>query len=160
MTKTKNKNELIVKEKTHPETNFGEMERYIDRMFRHPFSLFTPSYVFRDYPEMKELNPSVDVFEEKDVLVVKAELPGIKKEDLNVTLTENRITLSGEKKHEEKKEKKDYHWCERTFGSFSRSFRLPDNVNGEAADATFNDGILEIRIPKNKGKKEKKIDVQ
>lgn len=159
MTKTKEK-ELVVKGKTHPETYFGDIERYMDRLFRHPFSLLTPSFAFRDYHGVEELSPTVDIYEEGDTLVVKAELPGIKKEDLNVTITKNRITLSGEKKHEKKVEKKDYHWCESTYGTFSRSFRLPDDVNGEAADAEFHDGVLEIRIPKTEETKTKKITVK
>ncbi|GAB4339192.1 MAG: Hsp20/alpha crystallin family protein [Desulfobulbaceae bacterium] len=160
MTKTKEK-ELVVKEEARPETYFGELERYFDKLFRHPFSLMTtPSFLLRDYPRLGEISPSVDIFEEEGHLVLKAELPGIKKDDLNVTITENRITISGEKKQEEKVEKKDYHWVERTYGSFTRSFRLPDNVNSDAAEATFKDGVLEVRIPKTEEAKERKIDVK
>lgn len=159
MTKTKEK-ELVVKEKTHPENYFGEIDRYVDRLFRNPFSLLTPSFTVGDYAGAGELSPSVDVYEEGDTLVVKAELPGIRKEDLNVSITDNRITLSGEKKHEKKVDKKNYHWCESSYGTFSRSFRLPDNVNGEAADAAFHDGVLEVRIPKTKEAKTKKITVK
>ncbi|MDW7774083.1 MAG: Hsp20/alpha crystallin family protein [Desulfobulbaceae bacterium] len=161
MTRTKEKNELAVKETTRPESRFDEVESYVNRLFRHPFSMMSPSLVFKDFPEFDELTPSVDVFEEEDKLVLKADLPGIRKEDLNITITENRITLSGEKEQEEKVEKKDYHWCERTYGSFCRSFRLPDNVNADEAEASFKDGVLEIRIPKTEEiKKQKKITVK
>lgn len=163
MTKTKEKKELVVKEERRPETYFGDVERYFDKFFRHPFSLMTPTLGLRDflreYPKLGELSPSVDIYEEGNELVVKAELPGIKKEDLNVTITENRITIEGEKKQEEKVEKNDYHWVERSYGSFNRSFRLPDNVNGEAAKASFKEGILEIRAPKTEEAKQKKITV-
>ena len=163
MTKAKDKTGLVVREETRPETHFGEMERYFDKFFRHPFSLMTPSFGLRDflgeYPKLGDMSPSVDIFEEGNELVLKAELPGIKKEDLNVTITENRITIDGEKKQEEKIEKKDYHWVERSYGSFSRSFRLPDNVNGEEAKATFKEGILEIRAPRTEEAKQKKINV-
>ena len=159
MTKTKEKG-LVVKEERHPETYFDEVENYFDRLFRHPFSMLTPSFVFPSYQKHEETSPCVDVYEEDNELVVKADLPGITKEDLNVTITENRITLSGEKKHEEKVEKKDYHWCERTYGSFKRSFRLPENVKGDAAKASFRDGVLEIRIPKTEEAKPKKITVK
>jgi len=152
MTKTKDKTELVVKEETRPDTYFGEMERYFDKFFRHPFSLMTPAFglrdVMRDYPKLGEISPTVDIYEEGNDLVMKAELPGIRKDDLNVVITENRITISGEKKQEEKVEKKDYHWIERSYGSFTRSFRLPENVNGDAAKASFKEGILEIRVPK------------
>ena len=159
MTKTKEKTELVVKEETSPESYFGEVERYFDRLFRHPLSMMTPSFTFRDFPKLGEISPTVDIFEEGNDLVVKAELPGIKKDDLNVTITENRITISGEKKQEEKVEKKDYHRVERSYGSFTRSFRLPDNVNGDAAKASFKEGILEVRVPKTKEARQKKITV-
>lgn len=159
MTKTKEKTDLVVKGETHPESYFGEMERYFDKFFRHPFSLMTPTQLFRDYPKLGDLSPSVDIYEEGNELVLKAELPGMSKEDLNVTITENRITIAGEKKQEEKVEKKDYHWVERTHGTFSRSFRLPENVKGDDARATFKEGLLEIRVPKTEEAKSKKITV-
>ena len=105
MTKTKEKKELLVKEETRPDTYFGELERYFDKFFRHPFSLMTPSLgigdFLKDYPRLGEISPSVDIYEEGNDLVIKAELPGIRKEDLNVTITENRVTISGEKKQED-----------------------------------------------------------
>jgi len=159
MAKTKNKTELVVKEETRPDAYFGEMERYFDKFFRHPFSMMTPSFAFRDFPKLGEISPNVDIFEEGNDLVVKAELPGIEKDDLNVTITENRITISGEKKQEEKVEKKNYHRVERSYGSFTRSFRLPDNVKGDASKASFKDGVLEIRVPKTKEAKQKKITI-
>jgi len=159
MTKAKEKKELLVKEETRPDTYFGELERYFDKFFRHPFSLMTPPFALREYPKLGEISPSVDIFEEENEMVLKAELPGINKDDLNVTITENRITIAGEKKQEEKVEKKDYHWVERSYGSFTRSFRLPDNVNGEAAKASFKEGVLEVRIPKTEETRQKKITV-
>jgi len=92
-------------------------------------------------------------------MVVKAEIPRIGKDDLNVSITENTLTISGEKKQEEKTEKKDFHRVERSYGSFCRSFRLPDNVKGEKAKAQFTDGVLEVRIPKTKESKVKKITI-
>ena len=70
MTKAKDKTELAVKEERRPETFFGEMERYFDNFFRHPFSLMTPQMVFRDYPKLGEVTPSVDIFEERSDLVL------------------------------------------------------------------------------------------
>jgi len=160
MGKKKEKTELVTKEETRPEALFGEVERYFDRFFRHPFSHLTPpSWGFPDLPKLGEISPSVDIFEEGAEMVVKAEIPGIGKEDLNVSITEDTLTISGEKKHEEKVEKKDYHRIERSYGSFCRSFRLPDNVNGEKAKASFKDGLLEVRIPKTKETKQKKIQI-
>lgn len=148
MTKTQEKKELAVKERTYPETSLGEWDRYLDRLFRHPFSMMRPSSLFGESSKLDELSPSVDIFEEGNDLVLKAELPGIKKEDLKVTISENMITVSGEKRYEEKIEKKDYQWSECSYGSFTRSFRLPDNVNSEEAKAEFHDGVLKVRIPK------------
>lgn len=160
MAKKKEKTELVIKEETRPETPFGELERYFDRFFRYPFSLLTPpSWGFPEFAKLGEISPSVDIFEEGAEMVVKAEIPGIGKEDLNVAITEDTLTISGEKKHEEKIEKKDYHRIERSYGSFCRSFRLPDNVNGEKAKASFKDGVLEVRIPKSKETKQKKIQI-
>ena len=159
MTDKKEKTELVIKEETRPDTSFREMERYFDRFFRHPFSLMTPQWPFRDFPKLGEISPSVDIFEEGGEMVVKAELPGITKENLHVTITENTLTITGEKKQEEKVEKKDYHRLERSYGSFTRTFRLPDNVTGDKAKASFKDGVLEVRVPKTKESKEKKITI-
>lgn len=160
MTETKDKGELVVKRETHPEAVFGDMERYIENFFRHPFSLMTPSLLWRDFAKVGEITPTVDIFEEGNELVLKADLPGIDKKDLDVTITENKITISGEKKQEDKVERKDYHWIERSYGTFTRSFQLPRNVNGEKAKATFKEGVLEIRLPKTGESREKKIDVK
>lgn len=161
MADKREKGELVTKEETRPDTSFGDMERYFDRFFRHPFSQMTPGWPFREFPFSKvgEISPSVDIFEEGGDMVVKAELPGITKENLNVSITENTLILTGEKKQEEKVEKKNFHRIERSYGSFTRSFRLPDNVNGEKAKASFKDGVLEIRLPKTKEAKQKKITI-
>lgn len=159
MAKKKEKAELVTKEETRPDSYFEEMERNMERFFRHPFSLMTPSMLFRDFPKFGELSPSVDIFEEGGEMVVKADLPGITRENLNVSITENTLTITGEKKQEEKIEKKDYHRLERSYGSFSRSFRLPDNVSVDKAKASFKDGVLEIRLPKTKEARQKKITI-
>jgi len=113
-------------------------------------------------PELEEVAPPVDIFEEGENVIVKAELPGRRKEDIHVTLTEDTLTVSGEKKKEERVEKKDYHRLERSYGSFRRSFTLPVEVQNEKAAAKFKDGVLEIRVPKSEEakKKEKKIMIE
>jgi HSP20 family protein len=144
------------------ERRFQEMEKRFEDFFRRPFSLM-PSWLPRlRMPEIEELSPSVDVLTEGDDVVVKAELPGMKKEDIDVSLTNDTITISGEKRKEEKVEKKDYHSIERSYGSFKRSFSLPAEVETEKASATFKDGVLEIRIPKTEEakKKEKKVMIE
>jgi HSP20 family protein len=144
------------------ERRFQEMERRFEDLFRRPFSLL-PSWMPRlKMPEIEEVSPSMDIFTEGDNVVVKAELPGMKKEDIDVSLTEDTITISGEKKKEEKIEKKDYYSFERSYGSFKRSFSLPSEVQTEKASAKFKNGVLEIRIPKTEEakKKEKKVTVE
>ncbi len=99
--------------------------------------------------------PNVDVYEEGDLIVVKAEVPGIAKEDIEVTFKDNALTISGEKKKEERVENKNFYQMERSYGSFSRSVYLPTEVKTEEASATFRDGVLEITVPKTEESKEK-----
>jgi HSP20 family protein len=159
----KESKELAKVEPSRDLSPFEEMERRIDEFFRKPFSLFGPTWFPRlRMPEFEEMTPSVDIFEEGHDVVLKAELPGMKKEEIEVKLTEDMITLSGEKKKEEKIEKKNYHRLERSYGSFVRSFRLPAEVQTDQVKAQFKDGILEIRIPKTEEakKKEKKVEIE
>jgi HSP20 family protein len=161
----KKESQEIVK-KTEPAkalSPFEEMERRFEDLFRRPFSLPEPSWWPRlRMPEMEEVSPKVDIFEEGENFVVKAEIPGMKKEEIEVNLTDDMVTISGEKKKEEKVEKKDYYRLERSYGSFSRSFRLPKEIQTDKAKATFKDGILELKVPKTEAaiKKEKKIPIE
>jgi HSP20 family protein len=99
-------------------------------------------------PWSEELSPTVDIYEEEKEVVVKAELPGMKKADLDINISDDIITISGEKKAEEKVAKKNYYRLERSYGSFTRKLRLPVATVSDKAKATFSEGILEIRIPK------------
>ena len=140
---------------------FEEIERLFDEVMRRPFSLFR-SFVPRLREEAEIVSPAVDIYEEGDDLVVKAELPRINKEDIEVKITDDYLTISGEKKKEEKVEKKDYYRYERSYGSFSRTFRLPVDVQTDKAKAKFEKGVLEIRIPKTEEakKKERKLQIE
>ncbi len=143
------------------EKRFGRMERIFEDFFGRPFGFRLPS--IRPWPAAaEEMTPSVDIFEDGNDVVVKAEVPGMKKEDLEVNFTDGDLIISGEKKQEEKVEKKNYYRMERSYGSFARSFRLPADVQGDKAKATFKDGVLVIRVPKTEEakKKEKKIPIQ
>ena len=137
-----------------------EMERVFDDLFQRRF--FAPSWMPRfKLPEFTDVSTSVDMFEEGDNLVIKAELPGMKKEDINVDLKDDVITISGEKKSEEKTERKDFHRVERSFGSFTRRLRLPVEIKADKVEASFKDGVLEIKMPKSEAAKQnsKKITV-
>jgi HSP20 family protein len=103
--------------------------------------------------------PVVDFYEDKDDLVVKAELPGMEKQDIEVNVTDHRLTIKGEKKKEEKVEEENYYRTERSFGSFRRSLELPSDVQAEKAKASFRSGILEVRLPKTEVAKAKEIKV-
>ena len=141
---------------------FEEMEKRFEDFSRRPFPLLPSWWPRLRLPEIEEVPPSMDIFTEGDDVVVKAELPGMKKEDIDVSLTKDTITISGDKKKEEKIEKKDYYSFERSYGSFKRSFSLPAEVQTEKASAKFKDGLLEIRIPKTEEakKKEKKVMIE
>lgn len=132
----------------------GVEERFED-FLRRPFSLAGSAW----WPGLKEVGgeiaPSIDIFEEGDDVVVKAELPGMKKEDIEVDLSGDAITISGEKKEEEKVERKGYYRHERSYGSFARSFTLPSEVRADEAKAEFKDGVLEIRVPKTEEARKK-----
>ncbi len=163
MAKKQESKELVKSEPSRVLAPFEEMERWFEDVFRRPFSSLGPSWLPRmRFPELEEISPVVDIFEEGDDVVVKAEIPGIKKDDIDVSLTDNTITISGEKKKEEKVEKKNYYRLERSYGSFTRTFRLPAEVQSDKAKARFKDGILEIRIPKTEEakKREKKVKVE
>ena len=102
---------------------FEEMEKRFNEFFRRPFSLVGPSWwPGLRMPEMEEIAPKVDIFEEGGDVVVKAELPGMKKEEIDVNITNDKITISGEKKQEEKVEKKNYYRFERSY-EIAPSFR-------------------------------------
>lgn len=141
------------------------MERFFEDMFgRSAGSWWWPSRWLTDigWPGTRletEVVPSVDVFEKDDEVVVTAELPGIKKESINVDVTDSTLVLSGEKRKEEKIEEKDYYHLERSYGSFKRSFHLPSTVQKEKIKAKFKDGILEIKMPKTEEAKKSKIKV-
>jgi HSP20 family protein len=104
--------------------------------------------------------PRVDVIDRDNDIVVKAEIPGVKKEDLDVSMTDTTVTIKGSTSHEEKHEKGNYYRCEISRGAFSRTVALPSNVDTDKAKAVFNDGILELTIPKVEKAKRKSITVE
>lgn len=151
--------DVLVPERAELVSPFEEMERWFGDFFNRPF--FSPMWMPRfNLPSMQPVAPSVDIYEEEDAVVVKAELPGIGKEDVEVDISDDLLTISGEKKAEEKIERKDYHRIERSFGKFSRSVRLPGDILTEQAKASFKEGVLEVRIPKTEAAKQKKRRIE
>ena len=104
--------------------------------------------------------PPVDIYETAEDLVIKAELPGLSTEDVNVRVDDNVLTLTGERKREAGVGREEYHLTERSYGHFRRSFVLPNNVDREKVQATFKDGVLLIVIPKFKRIRPKKIAIE
>jgi HSP20 family protein len=104
--------------------------------------------------------PAVDVHEDAEQLVLRAELPGVKREDIDIQLDANVLTLKGERKLEQETEGRRYHRIERSYGTFVRQFQLPTNVDGTKIDAQFADGILTLRIAKKAELKARRIEVK
>jgi HSP20 family protein len=103
--------------------------------------------------------PPVDIHETDDALILKAELPGFSKNDVNVELKDNTLTLKGQRQEEKEVKDEQYHRRERSYGSFQRTFMLPATVDGEKVTANYKDGILELRLPKRETAKPKRITI-
>ena len=130
---------------------FEEMERMFDNYFSRgwmrPFQPDLPSFSRLAQP-FEGKSPSVDVIDRDDAVIVKAELPGVDKKDIDVSVTSNTVTIKGSTSHEEKEEKGDYYRCEISRGSYSRTLSLPAEVDEEKTKARIKDGILELTLPK------------
>jgi len=152
--------ELVKREMPRMLSPFSDMERMMEDFFRRPFSMFPSMWPRMGFAD-EELSPAVDIFEQEDAVVVKAELPGMNKDNISVELNDGVLRIAGEKKREEKIEKKDYFRMERSVGSFERRISLPSGIETEKTKASFKDGVLEIKIPKSEDakKKERKIKI-
>jgi HSP20 family protein len=132
-----------------------DLREEIDRLFESPLSeLARTSQILSGW------TPALDLFEDKDNFVVKAELPGMKREDIEVSLHEGSLSISGERKSEEKHEGADAYRAERFFGRFQRTVALPTAVAGDKVKAAYKDGVLTITLPKTEEAKPKQIEVK
>ncbi len=104
--------------------------------------------------------PKVDIYETENSYVLNAELPGLTKEEINIDVNDNTLTLKGEKKFEEKVQKDSYVRVERSYGNFARSFVLSDDVDTEGITANYKEGVLELTLPKKEEAKPKEIKVE
>ncbi len=102
----------------------------------------------------------MDIFENKDQVVIEAELPGMKPEDVNISIENNVLTIQGERKFEKKEESDNYHRIERRYGSFTRSFTLPPTVNPDDIKAEFDNGLLRVTIAKREEAKPRRIEIK
>lgn len=105
-------------------------------------------------------NPVVDIYDTQDTTVIKADLPGLKKEDITISIEGDVLTLTGERSHDDEVKKENYYRRERAYGMFKREFTLPSTVDHEKIKADFKDGVLKIEVPKPEEKKPKTITVQ
>jgi HSP20 family protein len=103
--------------------------------------------------------PAMDLVETEDHFVLRADLPGLSEGDVNVELEDNVLTISGERKSEHEEKKEGFVRVERAFGTFRRSLTLPEGVDGDAIEASFNNGVLEIRIPKPEERKPHRVAI-
>jgi HSP20 family protein len=133
---------------------FSDLQLIQDEMDR----LF-PTYWPKDQNGNSKWRPSLEVHEEADKFVVKAEVPGVKKEDVSISLLEDTLTIKGERKLEHEEKKENYLLFEGTYGSFHRTVQLPRAVKVDAVKAEYKDGILEIQLPKAEEAKTKEIKI-
>jgi HSP20 family protein len=135
------------------------MERMFDDFFERRLSPFRG---LRGWPMRGGAfsDPALDVYEEKNEIVAKVELPGLEKDDVEVNVTDQALTIRGEKKKEEEIKEENYYRSERSYGSFSRTIDLPKDLDVDKAKASFKNGLLEIRIPKSEAAKTKQTSIR
>jgi HSP20 family protein len=140
---------------------FREMDEIQNRLFNHLFK--TPPVHNGGEQEsltVSEWTPLVDITEDEKEYVIKAELPEIKKEEVKVTLENGILTITGQRKLEHEEKGKRYHRLERSYGSFVRTFTLPDDADSNKVNAEYRDGILRVRVAKSEHARPKRIEVQ
>lgn len=137
-----------------PLTDFLTLSDRMNQMFCDPsLRILTPAETVSGWL------PPVDIHEEADRIVLRAEIPGVRSDDIDVSVEDNTITLRGEKKQEKVVERENASRLERFYGTFSRSFVLPSKINPEMIKATCKDGVLEVVVPKAEEVKPKKIKI-
>jgi HSP20 family protein len=131
------------------------LRRAFERMFDEPFV-----FPFPEPWRFEQFEPMIDLAEDDNVYIVKASMPGVKPEEVEVTLQNNILTIKGEAKAEKEIKEENYHMRERRYGSFMRSLTLSTEVKAEGIEAKHEDGVLTVRLPKSEVSKPKKIAVK
>lgn len=142
------------KEAWEPLREMEELERQMGRMFGKPL------IPWKEGMAMEGGFPTVDVVEEKDRILVKADLPGMKEEDIHVEVEDGALTLRGERRQETESREGKAHRIERSYGAFLRSFTLPANVDHTKVAASYKDGVLEVTLPKREGTRPKEVKIE
>lgn len=127
-----------------------------DRLFDFPTTLIP----FRRLGTIETMSPAVELYEEGDNLVLKAELPGLNKDEIEITMDDSVLTIKGEKKEETEKKGKEYYRMERVYGKFFRTIELPETIDSEKIKGTYKNGVLEVTLPKKEEAKPKEIKVE
>ncbi len=142
--------------KWNPVRDMFSLRNRINSMFD---DFFLPSSSVESEWGLGSWNPRADVYDDKDSIVIKAELPGVDKKNIHVDVKDRVLTLSGERSEEKKVKEDNYYRRERTFGRFERSFTLPGEIDPDKIKADFKDGVLKIEIPKPEEQKPKQITI-
>ena len=148
--------------KFNPSRDFFNLEREFNRMFNtfnDRFGLARKNDKDEEY-ENAVWMPLTDVAEDKDNYYLKADLPGIKKEDVKISFSDGSLSISGERAQEKESKDKKYHRIERSYGRYYRSFNLPEQIKEDKIKAEFKDGQLNVTIPKAEEVKPKEIDIK
>lgn len=138
---------------------FDPFRNFEERMRRFFGEGFEPFRAEENW-SLATWSPTCDIFEKENEIVVKAELPEVKNEDVHVTIDNNMLTLRGERKFSEETKKDSYHRMERSYGEFFRSFTLPQFIDANKVSAEFKDGVLRITLPKKEEAKPKQLEVK
>jgi HSP20 family protein len=138
-----------------PSREMEEMTRRFEDILGSPF---IPT-IWRRLPAEMNWAPAIEVFEKEDKYVVKAELPGMKEEDIDVSVIGDTLTIKGERKVEKEVKEEEYYCCERSYGSFFRSIALPSTVDAEKIATSYEDGVLEVSLPKAAEVKPEKVKI-
>lgn len=142
----------------NPFKELEEMEKRLSGLFGHP-----PAAASGDKKEaiaVAEWSPLVDISEDEKEYLIKAEIPEMMKEDIKLNVHDNVLTITGERKYEKEEKNKKYHRVERAYGTFLRSFTLPEDADGGKVAAEYKDGLLKVRLPKSDKVKPRAIEVK
>ncbi|MBX5135346.1 Hsp20/alpha crystallin family protein [Rhizobium lentis] len=142
----------------------SEIDRLFDGFVPSPWRSSDRSIFARGFPSLSgwAAAPAVDVIEKDDAFEITAEMPGLDQKNIEVTLSNSYLTIRGEKQEEKEDKQKEYHVSERRYGSFQRTFQIPDGVDANKVDATFTNGVLKVRLPKSADakKNERKVEIK
>jgi HSP20 family protein len=142
--------------KWDPFRELEDVSSRLNRIFGRPLGRLESN---SEMLAMVDWTPSADISETDTAYLIKAEIPGVKKEDVKVTIQDGMLTIQGERKMEKEEKDKKFHRIERSYGSFMRSFRLPDDADESAVKAEFKDGMLDVTLSKSAKAKPKSINV-